>query len=145
MADLWQACIAPDPGMRPSAANVQAALRRLQAVPRPAAAQAAADPPFAESAGTGDGEQPGIVPEAGAGAPGVAAAEQPATGQHAGVCCREGRAAAVGAAWSRAPEPASREPGAYGGVTQSGEAKRQDANRACTHSFASPLDVPLSV
>ena len=100
VADLWRACMAVDPSVRPSAANVLAALKRLQSVPRPALpppAHAAADPPTATSAGHDaphDAERgagascsgmrhAGSVPDGCAGASGAAIAEQPANRQHA--------------------------------------------------------------
>ena len=100
VADLWRACMAVDPSVRPSAANVLAALKRLQSVPRPAQpppAHAAADPPTATSAGHDaphDAERgagascsgmrhAGSAPDGCAGASGAVTPGQPANGQHA--------------------------------------------------------------
>ena len=122
VADLWQACIAVRPSVRPSAANVQAALKRMQSVMRPAPlppAQAATAPSTAACA-SGDApqaaeraaqasrsgvEQAGGVLEGGAGASGVPPAEQPASRQHAKECRGEGQAAALRAARRSARTP----------------------------------------
>ena len=161
VADLWQACIADDPSVRPSAANVQAALRRLQSVPRPAPAppvQAVPAPPAAARAGhsapqaaargalasCSGAEQAGVVSKGGAGAPGAMVAEQPAHELHAAGCQRDDQAAAVGAAGSAAHVPDSGEQGAAGILTQSGSPKRQQAERAHADSPVSPLDAPHS-
>ena len=42
VVDLWQACIAIEPGARPTAAEVQAALEELLPIPRPSQAKAPA-------------------------------------------------------------------------------------------------------
>ena len=155
VADLWQACIVADPSARPSAADAQATLNSLQGVPRPAAApatRAAPEPPIAASAGVGapqaaergagahssSGVQAGSVhkPAAGSAIPG-----KPVNGKPVGGGSHEGQAAANAAA----PEPDSGELGAAGGVSPNGDPKRSGGDRACSDSFASPLDVPKSV
>ena len=159
VADLWQACIVADPSARPSAADAQATLNSLQGVPRPAAApatRAAPDPPIAASAGVGAPQ----AAERGAGAPsssgvqagsvqkpaaGSAITGKPVSGKPVGVGSHEGQAAANGAAVKSAPEQDSVESRAAGGVSPNGDPKRSGADRACSDSFASPLDVPKSV
>ena len=157
--DLRQACIAANPSMRPSAANMEAALRRLHSMPQPPPslpAEAAPDPhtaanadpnaPQAVERGAGasrSGDKlAGAVAEGGAGALGAAAAEQLMNGQHAGGGHVEVQPAAVGAAGSRASEPD--QPGAAGEVTRAGGPKRQEADCARTDSPVSPLDISQS-
>ena len=157
VANLWQACLAENPSVRPSAANVQSALKRLQSVPRPVPtpplAQAAPDPPTAGTntrqgaerfagAPSSGGVQAGNVPEPAAGS---AISGEPVDGQPIGAGSHEDQAAAKGAAANSAPEPELGELGAAGGVTTYGEAKRPGANSASSDSHASPLDVPRSL
>lgn len=159
VADLWQACLADSPRLRPSAANVQAALKRLQSVPRPpptSRSRAAPDPPIAASAGVGapraaergasapssSGVQDGSVQKPAAG---FAITGKPVNGKPVGGGSHEGQAAANGAAVKSAPEQDSGELGAAGGVSPNGYPKRSGGDCACSDSFASPLDVPKSV
>ena len=95
--------MAVDPGVRPSAANVLAAIKRLQSVPRPALpppAHAAPDPPTATSAGNEAPHDPergtgasssgmrhaGGAPDGCIGASAAATPEQPAHRQHDNEC-----------------------------------------------------------
>ena len=64
VVDLFRACIAQDPGTRPSAADVQAALEELLAIPRPGQAeQSVSGELAATSSGGGSAPQPRTPPQ----------------------------------------------------------------------------------
>ena len=64
VVDLFRACIAQDPGTRPSAADVQAALEQLLSIPRPGQAeQSVSGELAATSSGGGSAPQPRTPPQ----------------------------------------------------------------------------------
>lgn len=117
VVDLFRACIAQDPGTRPSAADVQAALEQLLPIPRPGQAeQSVSGELAATSSGGGSAPQPCTPPQMQRRAPGASGGvpEPPRMQQGAPGAVEEGMQGvqSLAGAASAAAEPTAAQRGA---------------------------------